>query len=99
MFYNVLGMFSADLITKKYNEMNEFVKKMLELGAELDQTDSPMQATMVINDAEILYNNEIKAFNIPVVMQALPKRLSNSAYRNAKTMRYEDFVKWWDEQV
>lgn len=31
--------------------------------------------------------------------ELLPKRLSNRAYNNAKTMRYEDFVKWWDEQV
>jgi len=33
------------------------------------------------------------------VMQALPKRLSNEAYKKAKTMRYEDFVSWWDKQV
>ena len=31
--------------------------------------------------------------------ELLPKRLSNAAYRKAKTLRYEDFVKWWDEQV
>ena len=31
--------------------------------------------------------------------ELLPKRLSNRAYNNAKKMRYEDFVKWWDEQV
>lgn len=49
--------------------MNEFVKKMLELGAELDQTASPIEATMIINDAEILYRNEIKALTIPDVSQ------------------------------
>lgn len=31
--------------------------------------------------------------------ELLPKRLSNAAYLNAREMRYEDFVKWWDEQV
>ena len=31
--------------------------------------------------------------------ELLPKRLSNTAYRKAKTLRYEEFVKWWDEQV
>ena len=45
---------------------------------------------------------ENKALTIPVVVgqsELLPKRLSNRAYNNAETMRYEDFVKWWDEQV
>ena len=40
-----------------------------------------------------------KQLIIPVVMQSLPKRLSNAAYLNAREMRYEDFVTWWDEQV
>ena len=40
-----------------------------------------------------------KKLTIPVVMQSLPKRLSNAAYLNAREMRYKDFVKWWDEQV
>ena len=31
--------------------------------------------------------------------ELLPKRLSNTAYRKAKTLRYDEFVKWWDEQV
>ena len=39
------------------------------------------------------------ALTLPVVMQSLPKRLSNAAYLNAREMRYEDFVTWWDEQV
>ena len=40
-----------------------------------------------------------KQCDIHVVMQSLPKRLSNRAYRKAKTLRYDEFVKWWDEQV
>ena len=31
--------------------------------------------------------------------EQLPKRLSNEAYKKAKTLRYEDFVEWWDSQV
>lgn len=34
---------------------------------------------------------------LPNVIKALPKRISNIAYSNAKKMSYEDFVKWWDE--
>jgi hypothetical protein len=41
----------------------------------------------------------VKKLTIPVVMQSLPKRLSNTAYLNAREMMYEDFVTWWDEQV
>ena len=40
--------------------MNKFVARMLELGAELDQAASPIEISMVINDAEILYENHIK---------------------------------------
>jgi len=37
--------------------MKEFVGKMLELGAELDKVVSPIEISMVVNDAEILYKN------------------------------------------
>jgi len=37
--------------------MNKFVARMLELGAELDKAVSPIEISMVINDAEILYKN------------------------------------------
>ena len=59
--------------------MNEFIKKMLQLGAELEKTESPMQASMIINDAEILYRDEIKALTIPVVSQQREQLL---AYHN-----------------
>tara|TARA_R110000822_G_scaffold64285_1_gene157861 strand:- start:698 stop:1048 length:351 start_codon:yes stop_codon:yes gene_type:complete len=49
--------------------MNEFIKKMLQLGAELEKTEIPMQASMIINDAEILYRDETKALTIPNVSQ------------------------------
>lgn len=40
--------------------------------------------------------------NIPHVVgrsELLPKRLSNQAYKKAKTLRYEEFVEWWDSRV
>jgi hypothetical protein len=43
--------------------------------------------------------NQGQTLPIDSVVESLPKRFSNRAYGNAKTMRYEDFVKWWDEQV
>ena len=47
--------------------MNKFVVRMLELGAELDKAVSPIEISMVINDAEILYKNHIEQLTIPVV--------------------------------
>jgi hypothetical protein len=46
--------------------------------------------------------SKVKNLSLCAVSQRselLPKRLSNRAYRKAKTLRYEEFVKWWDEQV
>ena len=40
--------------------MNNFIKKMLELGEDLAKTESPMKANIIINDAEILYEKERK---------------------------------------
>ena len=54
------------------------------------------------SDADRIRVALTKALIIPVVVgqsELLPKRLSNTAYRKAKTLRYEEFVKWWDEQV
>lgn len=31
--------------------------------------------------------------------ELLPKRLSNKAYHMAKSLKYEDFVEWWDSQL
>jgi hypothetical protein len=44
--------------------MNEFIKKMLELGAELDQSTTGIEANLIINDAEILYKNHIKQLTL-----------------------------------
>jgi len=60
--------------------MNEFIKEMLQLGAELEKTESPMQASMIINDAEILYRDEIKALTIPVVSKCYTEKDMDGAY-------------------
>tara|TARA_B110000211_G_scaffold188111_1_gene213785 strand:- start:205 stop:492 length:288 start_codon:yes stop_codon:yes gene_type:complete len=44
--------------------MNKFVVKMLELGAELDKAVSPIEISMVINDAEIFYKNHIEKLTL-----------------------------------
>ena len=48
--------------------MNKFVVKMLELGAELDKAVSPIEISMVLNDAEILYRNHIEQLTIPIAV-------------------------------
>ena len=50
--------------------MNKFVVRMLELGSELDKAVSPIEISMVINDAEILYKNHIEQLTIPVVVNS-----------------------------
>ena len=44
-------------------------------------------------------NEKFSLYGVSHRRELLPKRLSNRAYRKAKTLRYEEFVKWWDEQV
>lgn len=48
--------------------MNKFVIRMLELGAELDKAVSPIEISMMLNDAEILYKNHIEQLTIPRVV-------------------------------
>lgn len=47
--------------------MNEFVKKIMILGCELEKAETDIEVNMIINDAEILYRKEIEALNLPVV--------------------------------
>lgn len=47
----------------------EFIKKMLHLGAELEKSDDAFHCSMIINDAEILYKNQIEALTIQCVNQ------------------------------
>tara|TARA_R110000803_G_scaffold35405_3_gene76569 strand:- start:3630 stop:3845 length:216 start_codon:yes stop_codon:yes gene_type:complete len=42
--------------------MTKFIRELLELGSELDQATNGVQASMIINDAEILYRNHLIAF-------------------------------------
>ena len=50
--------------------MNKFVARMLELGAELDKAVSPIEISMVINDAEILYKNHIEQLTLTDVVRS-----------------------------
>ena len=51
------------------------------------------------NIAEEYAEEQLRLHGVVKQSELLPKRLSNAAYLNAREMRYEDFVKWWDEQV
>tara|TARA_R110000772_G_scaffold382_5_gene1382 strand:- start:3590 stop:3754 length:165 start_codon:yes stop_codon:yes gene_type:complete len=44
--------------------MKEFIKKMLVLGAELDQSCSKIEQSIIINDAERLYRKHIEEIKI-----------------------------------
>ena len=44
--------------------MNEFIKNMLALGAELENTDDPVRCVLIINDAEVSYRRHIKALKL-----------------------------------
>ena len=49
--------------------MNEFVKKIIVLGVELDKTDSPIQISTILNDVEVEYRKlveQIKNENIKI---------------------------------
>ena len=50
--------------------MNEFVKKIMILGCELEKAETDIEANMIINDAEILYRKEIEALNLPRVIDS-----------------------------
>jgi hypothetical protein len=52
--------------------MNEFIKKMLELGAELDQSTTGIKANLVINGCwTILYKNHIKQLTLTGVSKSM----------------------------
>ena len=70
--------------------MNEFIKKMLQLGAELETTSGALQVSMIINDAEILYRDEIKALTIPVVTQQRELLKTFCEYIGADTLVNKD---------
>jgi hypothetical protein len=77
--------------------MNEFIKEMLQLGAELEKTESPMQASMIINDAEILYRDEIKALTIPVVVGQSEQL--NTAWKALEWVGFERGNEFDDEDI
>jgi len=83
--------------------MKTQIEKLDRLIREIEMDEYLNEETLPkIRKAKGLLNTLHEQCNIVNVVgqsELLPKRLSNQAYKNAKTMRYEDFVKWWDEQV
>jgi Asp-tRNA(Asn)/Glu-tRNA(Gln) amidotransferase C subunit len=70
------------------------VEEILEIACELDRGD------ITFDEAKAEIQNLVRKDNaLNGLEQSLPKRLSNVAYLNAREMRYEDFISWWDEQV
>jgi Asp-tRNA(Asn)/Glu-tRNA(Gln) amidotransferase C subunit len=70
------------------------VEEILEIACELDRGD------ITFDEAKAKTQNLVRKDNaLNGLEQSLPKRLSNVAYLNAREMRYEDFISWWDEQV
>lgn len=58
--------------------MNDFTKKMLELGAELDKAQTGTEITMIVADAEVLYNNHFKEMDqkINLLIEASERALN-----------------------
>jgi type II secretory ATPase GspE/PulE/Tfp pilus assembly ATPase PilB-like protein len=78
------------------------VEEILEIACELDRGDITFDEAKAKTQNLVRKDNALNGLEqltIPVVVQSLPKRLSNVAYLNAREMRYEDFISWWDEQV
>ena len=80
-------------MTSKERILHSNYKKF---GIKKSWTKESKQATL--NAMEEYANEKLRLHNVSQQRELLPKRLSNRAYVNAKKMRYEDFVKWWDEQ-
>mgnify|MGYP000536406217 CR=1 FL=1 len=75
--------------------MNKFVARMLELGAELDKAVSPIEISMVINDAEILYKNHIEQLTLTDVGSSFP--FENSESKLCKNCNGNG-VMWFNKQ-
>jgi hypothetical protein len=83
-------------------EDSKLVEEILEIACELDRGDITFDEAKAKTQNLVRKDNALNGLEqltIPVVVQSLPKRLSNVAYLNAREMRYEDFISWWDEQV
>ena len=65
--------------------MNKFVVRMLELGAELDKAVSPIEISMVINDAEILYKNHIEQLTLTDVGCSFCEEIPKSSFYLGQT--------------
>ena len=61
-------MGSCENINKKLNKMNDFLKQILALGAEIEKADSAVEIDMAINDAEIAYEKHLDQLAISRVV-------------------------------
>jgi len=52
--------------------MNDFLKQILALGAEIEKADSAVEIDMAINDAEIAYEKHLEQLAISGVGKSLP---------------------------
>src|SRR6056297_776840 len=60
--------------------MNDFLKEVLALGAEIEKADSAVQISMAINDAKIAYEKHLEQLTL--------LRVSNwVAYKDAKFLK------------
>jgi len=65
--------------------MNAILEKIMELGAAEDRACSEAERTLVINEAEELYNKhlaELNLLNIPVVIPRFSAEKVEEAYRD-----------------
>ena len=82
-----MEIYTATLIVKKHLEQQN------------DKRNLPKVNEEKLKEATELLTGLVKKLTIPAVVgrsEQLPKRLSNEAYKKAKSLRYEEFVEWWD---
>ena len=82
------------MITIKKEKIAEM---MFDIWHESDKLKNPVMV------GEYIANKLKEAINYTHCCKSdselLPKRLSNEAYKCARTMDYTGFVNWWDKQV
>ena len=69
---------------------------MLELGAKLDKALSPIEISMVINDAEILYKNHIEQLIIPRVVKPFTAEEVVNELKDNETL--DDAISFFNSQ-
>ncbi len=80
----------------------ELIDKLLHLGSTIEICNSSKTSKKAKELAHNLLDNYLAAINDTHCCESdselLPKRLSASAYTQAMSGNYEEFVKWWDSK-